>query len=201
MLVFTEADRPVGLAVDEIVDIVEERLTIEIATDRPGMIGAAIVRGKATEIVDVSHYLAKGIGVRLKQGKMAAERDIAVLLVDDSQFFRNMLAPLLEASGYHVTAAGSAEEALALKEKGVLLRSHSSATWKCRASIGLAFAEQLKGDAAWGDVPLIALSSYGSPKLIERTLKAGFVSHVGKFDRKGLMDTLEECCKKWGRAA
>jgi two-component system chemotaxis sensor kinase CheA len=200
VLVFTEADRPVGLAVDEIVDIVEEALTIEIATDRPGMIGAAIIRGKATEIVDVSHYLAKGIGVRLKQGKTAAERDIAVLLVDDSQFFRNMLAPLLEASGYHVTAAGSAEEALALKEKGVVFDLIIS-DLEMPGIDGIAFAEQLKGDVAWGDVPLIALSSYGSPKLIERTLKAGFVSHVGKFDRKGLMDTLEECCKKWGRAA
>ena len=200
VLVFTEADRPVGLAVDEIVDIVEEPLTIEIATDRPGMIGAAIVRGKATEIVDVSHYLAKGIGVRLKQGQLAGERDIAVLLVDDSQFFRNMLAPLLEASGYRVTAAGSAEEALVLKEKGVSFDLIIS-DLEMPGIDGLAFAEQLKGDAAWGDIPLIALSSYGSPKLIERTLKAGFVSHVGKFDRKGLMDTLEECCKKWGRAA
>ena len=29
-----------------------------------------------------------------------------LLLVDDSQFFRNMLAPLLKASGYQVTAVG-----------------------------------------------------------------------------------------------
>jgi hypothetical protein len=47
----------------------------------------------------------------------------------------------------------------------------------------------------------IALSSYGSPRLIERTRAAGFVSHVGKFDRQGLMNTLEECCKQWEFAA
>ena len=200
VLVFTEADRPVGLAVDEIVDIVEEALAIEIATDRPGLIGAAIIRGNATEIVDVSHYLAKGIGARLKQGQAASERDIAVLLVDDSQFFRNMLSPLLEASGYRVTAVGSADEALALKAKCVSFDLIVS-DLEMPDMDGIAFAERLKGDAAWGKIPLIALSSYGSPTLIERTLNAGFVSHVGKFDRKGLMDTLEECCKKWGRAA
>jgi two-component system, chemotaxis family, sensor kinase CheA len=200
VLVFTEAGRPVGLAVDEIVDIVEEALTIEIATDRPGMIGAAIVRGKATEIVDVSHYLAKGIGARLKQGQVASERDIAVLLVDDSQFFRNMLAPLLEASGYRVTTVGSADEALALKEGGASFDLIVS-DLEMPGMDGIAFAERLKGDAAWGKTPLIALSSYGSPTLIERTRNAGFVSHVGKFDRKGLMDTLEECCKNWGHAA
>ena len=64
VLVFTEGGRPVGLAIDEIVDIVEERLTIELGTDEPGIIGAAIVKGKAAEIVDVSHYLGKGIGKR-----------------------------------------------------------------------------------------------------------------------------------------
>jgi two-component system chemotaxis sensor kinase CheA len=200
VLVFTEADRPMGLAVDEIVDIVEEPLTIEIATDKPGLIGAAIVRGNATEIVDVSHYLAKGVGARLKPGQLATKRDIAVLLIDDSQFFRNMLAPLLEANGYRVTAVGSAEEALALKEKSAGFDLIIS-DLEMPGMDGIAFAETLKGDEAWGKIPLVALSSYGSPRLIEQTRNAGFVSHVGKFDRKGLMDTLEECCKKWSCAA
>jgi two-component system chemotaxis sensor kinase CheA len=200
VLVFTEADRPMGLAVDEIVDIVEEPLTIEIATDKPGLIGAAIVRGNATEIVDVSHYLAKGVGARLKPGQLATKRDIAVLLIDDSQFFRNMLAPLLEANGYRVTAVGSAEEALVLKEKGACFDLIIS-DLEMPGMDGIAFAETLKGDEAWGKIPLVALSSYGSPRLIEQTRNAGFVSHVGKFDRKGLMDTLEECCKKWSCAA
>ena len=60
VLVFTEGGRPVGLAIDEIVDIVEERLDIELKTDTPGVIGAAIIKGKAVEIVDVSHYLGQG---------------------------------------------------------------------------------------------------------------------------------------------
>ena len=200
VLVFTEADRPMGLAVDEIVDIVEEPLTIEIATDKPGLIGAAIVRGNATEIVDVSHYLAKGLGAQLKQGQLATKRDIAVLLVDDSQFFRNMLAPLLEASGYRVTAVGSADEALALKERGAAFDLIIS-DLEMPGMDGIALAEKLKEDLDWSKIPMIALSSHGSPKLIEQTRNAGFVSHVGKFDRKGLMDTLEECCKKWSCAA
>ena len=45
VLVFTEAGKPVGLAVDEIVDIVEERLDIELKAETPGVIGAAIVYG------------------------------------------------------------------------------------------------------------------------------------------------------------
>ena len=59
VLVFTEGGRPVGLAIDEIVDIVEERLDIELKTETPGVIGAAIIKGNAAEIVDVSHYLGR----------------------------------------------------------------------------------------------------------------------------------------------
>jgi two-component system chemotaxis sensor kinase CheA len=200
VLVFTEGGRPVGLAVDEIVDIVEAPLTIEIATNEPGVIGGAIVKGNATEIVDVSHYLAHGLGKHLKNMRNLGERDIRVLLIDDSQFFRNMLAPLLAASGYRVTVAGSADEALALKDKGLSFDLIIS-DLEMPGMDGIALAELIKGDAKWGKVPLIALSSYGSPQLIERTRAAGFVSHLGKFDRQGLMDTLEECCKQWGFAA
>ena len=200
VLVFTEGGRPVGLAVDEIVDIVEAPLTIEIATNEPGVIGAAIVKGKATEIVDVSHYLAQGLGKHLKNMQNNRARDVRVLLIDDSQFFRNMLAPLLAASGYRVTVAGSADEALALKDKGLSFDLIIS-DLEMPGMDGIALAELIKGDAKWGKVPLIALSSYGSPRLIERTRAAGFVSHVGKFDRQGLMNTLEECCKQWEFAA
>ena len=88
-------------------DIVEERLDIELKTDSPGVIGAAIVKGKAAEIIDVSHYLGKGLGHALDaKPEQRASREIRLLLVDDSQFFRNMLAPLLKASGYRRHAGG-----------------------------------------------------------------------------------------------
>ncbi len=200
VLVFTEGGRPIGLAIDEIVDIVEEPLTIEITTDEPGVIGAAIIKGRATEIVDVSHYLAKGIGKRLTDATDRLERDIRLLLVDDSQFFRNMLAPLLAASGYRVTVAASGDEALALKDKGETFDLIVS-DLEMPEMDGIAFAECLKGDRQWGKIPLIALSSYGTPRLVERTRAAGFINHIGKFDRKKLMDTLAACRKEWGTAA
>ncbi len=50
---------PAGLAIDEIVDIVEEPLTIDLQADTPGVIGAAIVRDQAVEMIDVSHYLGE----------------------------------------------------------------------------------------------------------------------------------------------
>ena len=41
-----------------------------------------------------------------------------ILIVDDSTFFLNLLKPLLTASGYGVTIAVNASEALELREEG-----------------------------------------------------------------------------------
>ena len=46
-----------ALVVDEIVDIVEDRLDIQVGSENPGVLGSAIVKGKATEIIDVGHFL------------------------------------------------------------------------------------------------------------------------------------------------
>ena len=57
MLVFSDAGRSMGLLVDEIVDIVDETLKIEVESDELGVLGSAVIKGKATEIIDIGHYL------------------------------------------------------------------------------------------------------------------------------------------------
>ena len=57
LLVFTHGDRSMALLVDEIVDIVEAELEIELASARPGVIGTAVIKQQATEVVDLAHFL------------------------------------------------------------------------------------------------------------------------------------------------
>src|SRR3712207_6273696 len=103
-----------GLVVDEIVDIVDDRLDIELVTDRSDLVGSAVIRGRATEVVNVGHYLplAHEDWARAGAAKKSANGTRSVLLVDDSAFFREMLTPVLKAAGYKVISAGSAEQAL-----------------------------------------------------------------------------------------
>lgn len=58
ILVFSEYGRSIGLLIDEIVDIAEERLDVKIAGDRPGILGCALIKGDITEIIDVGFFLA-----------------------------------------------------------------------------------------------------------------------------------------------
>jgi two-component system chemotaxis sensor kinase CheA len=192
LLVFSDAGRSMGLAVDEIVDIVEDNLNIELGSDRPGVLGSAVIRGRATEILDVGHFLPIAFEDWFRRKDSPGhERARKLLLVDDSAFFRNMLSPLLKAAGYDVTTVGGAAEALALLKNGrrfdVLVTDVDMPGMD-----GFALAQAVRGEARYGDIPIIALSSHSTPESIERGRRAGFHDYVAKFDRQSLIAALKE---------
>jgi two-component system chemotaxis sensor kinase CheA len=192
LLVFSDGSRSMALVVDEIVDIVEDRLDIQVASDNPGVLGSAIIKGQATEIIDVGHFLPLAFADwfrRKEQAEKAAHQ--AVLLVDDSPFFRNMLTPVLQAAGYDVSAVASAQEALAMLKDGA--RFDVVVTDIDMPDMdGFEFAESLRGDPRMAELPVIALSSVISPEAAERGRQVGFHDYVAKFDRQGLIAALKE---------
>ena len=122
-----------GLVVDEIVDIVEDRLESRSAASAPGMIGSAVIKGQATEIIDIAHFLPLAFEDWLRRKEMKSDAlTRSLLFVDDSAFFRNMLVPVLKAAGYDVTAVGAPQEALAIIKKAQV-RLRSSPTSRCLA--------------------------------------------------------------------
>lgn len=189
VVVFTDGARAAGLVVDEIVDIVEEPLAIDLHADGAGIAGMAIVRDHAVEIVDVGHYLAPFFDQRDARDGRGAAAPTRILLVDDGQFFRDMLVPLLRGSGYDVTPVSSAREALALKDAGERFDVVVSDI-DMPGMDGLALARTIRADSEWSTIPLIGLSSQPSPRLAETGRLAGFDAFVGKFDRRSLMQVL-----------
>ncbi len=196
MLVFADGENSLGIAVDEIVDIVEDRLDITQPGQKPGVLGSAVVAGKATEILDVGHYLEKrmlGWGGSSSRNRAQAKR---ILLVDQNPFFRNMLTPLLSVAGYRVTAAESVDEALRLREEGrefdVIVSDMDTPS-----ADGASFANAIKEGELWHDTPLVALAASANAVPGE---DAGFTGCVAKFDRAALLDTLSQTLAARGAA-
>ena len=192
LLVFSDGSRSMGLVVDEIVDIVEDKLDIEIGSHHAGVLGSAVVRGQATEIIDVGHFLPlayadwfRGRDVR------ATHQERTLLLVDDSAFFRNMLSPVLKAAGYGVTAVSSGREALAILQKG--RRFDALVTdIEMPDMDGFALAEAVRSEQRFAEIPIIGLSSSSTPESIERGRQVGLHDYVAKFDRQSLIAALKE---------
>src|SRR5262245_51573240 len=192
LLVFSDGSRSMALVVDQIVDIVEDNLEIQVGSDNPGVLGSAIVRGHATEIVDVGHFLSLAFEDWFRRkGQPAQHRQLTVLLVDDSPFFLNMLTPVLQAAGYAVTAVGSAKDALALLKDGRLF-DVAITDIEMPDVDGFQFAEAVRADLRTAELPIIALSSVVSAEAIERGRRVGFYDYVAKFDRQGLIAALKE---------
>jgi len=192
ILVFSDRGRSMGLVVDEIVDIVEDRLNIEVSSDRPGVLGYAVIKGNATEILDVGHFLPQAFADWFRRrdyggGRMAR----TVLLVDDSAFFRDMLTPLIRAAGYQVLAVGSAAEALEALASG--RRFDLVVTdIEMPQMDGFALAEAIRRLPSGADTPIIAITAMVSADAITRGRAAGFHDFVAKFDRTGLIAAIKE---------
>jgi two-component system chemotaxis sensor kinase CheA len=201
ILVFADDGRSMGLVVDEIIDIVEERLHIEVAGQADGILGSAVIKGQATEVIDVGHFLPMAFADWFSRKEMRASSTAqSVLLVDDSAFFRNMLAPVLKAAGYKVRVAVNAQEGLAA------LRSNQNfdvvlTDIEMPDMNGFEFAETIRADHNLSAMPIIALSSLVSPAAIERGRQAGFHDYVAKFDRPGLIAALKEQTAETRQAA
>ena len=192
VLVFSDRSRTMGLVVDDIVDIVEEPMNIELADNRPGYIGSAVIGGKATDIIDTGYFLSQAFPDWFDAAAQGDDIDQQrILLVDDSSFFRNLLAPLLKTAGYDVVTAEGAEAALAMCEDGQSFDLIVSDI-EMPGMDGFAFAETVKQNSRWSETPMLALSSHTGAREMERGHQVGFVDYVAKVDRDGLLHSINQ---------
>ena len=194
MLVFAEGERIMGLMVDEIIDVVEDNLNIELAGVRPGLLGTAVIGGLATDVLDTGYWLMQAWEdwFRGVPPRNATAGQKHVLLVDDSEFFRQLMIPTLGAAGFRVTAVGSAAEALRLREAGSRFDAIVSDI-EMPEMDGIQFAQAIRAGGAWADVPLLAMTAHADMENARVGRDAGFTDYVGKFEREALIASLRNC--------
>lgn len=192
-LVFADNGRCMGLAVEEVVDIVRDRMAIELSSVRSGLLGSAVIAGKAVDVVDVGHFLTQAFTDWFEISAMHAATKHA-LLVDDSPFFRNLVAPLLTSANWKVTTASDGVEALKLRDLGrqfdVIISDIEMPNLD-----GLSLATAIRGDQRWSTVPLIALSSHAEEGDIDAGKSAGFDEYLAKSDQTRLPENLSRALR------
>jgi two-component system chemotaxis sensor kinase CheA len=199
VLVFHQGDREIGMAVDEIVDVIEAAISIDTSHASPGILGAAIIDGKTVEIVDVSELVEE------PQDQMKADENVDILVIENSEFFRALFAPLLQNAGYRVAVLPSVQAASASLKRfqpAIIVLDLDQ-----QSEMGLTFVRELGEDR--GPVPpVIGTASKGGHRLIEKAKAAGLHDLVGKFDRQGLVASIQDIASSrsnpaqhWGVAA
>jgi two-component system, chemotaxis family, sensor kinase CheA len=194
ILVFTQGQKTMGIAVDRIVDIVHDRMDIELVAHTPGILGAAVIKGRATEVIDVGHFLQMAHDDWFDATSQEAPPSRRLLLVETNAFFRNLLSPLLQAAGYDVTAVENTEAAWRLHARG---EAFDAILADVEGDPGAAetFATRVSEDPRWSNVARLALTGG------QQSAAGGFTDAVKKSDRHGLLAALDYALKNRGDAA
>lgn len=190
VLVFSQGERVIGLAVDAILDIVDERLDVQLAENAPGVLGAAVLKGRSTEVIDVGYFLGLADPEWAEAAAMIDRGPSRrrVLLIESHPFFRNMLAPVVAAAGYDVLIAETPLQAQQHLDSEVIDLVLGDAD-------DPATAAALETIAAKGGAQVVPMSSR----------RSGHVTPVGfaasKSDRGALLAALDQATRKRGEAA
>jgi len=203
VIVFTEGRRSMGLLVHKIQDIVEERLIIRMQSQRPGVLGTAIINGHATDVIDTHYYVMQADPNWFAEARERRE-DRRVLIVENSVFFRQLVTTALESAFYRVSVAESAALALERIDRGETFDAIVSDV-ELPGIDGCEFARQLRTRAATRNVPVIALSALPASAGEARALEAGFSRYLVKFQSQQLFAAIDELCgprsAAWGVSA
>jgi two-component system chemotaxis sensor kinase CheA len=185
VLVFAEERTAMGLAVDDIVDVVEERVDLQMSSKNPGVIGSAVIKGDATDVMDIGWHLDQIQSGGVQRAAQAKRRN--VLLVDADAFARRMIAPLLVAAGYDVTPTGGLHEVRAIAEAG----DNFSALVGDPAAL-----EKIRGEGLWTDVPTLAVTDWPDGSQSDTLTEV-----VPKSDRGALIAALDRVSQDEEEAA
>lgn len=194
VLILNHHDRMVVLAISEILDVVISEIQVDIQRTDDKTLGSFLLKGQPISIIDCEAYLKEtlvnwedhSVEINSSRGRL--------LLVEDSNFFRNLMLPVLKIAGYEVVDFGCAKDALTFLEKDQDFDAIISDIFMPDMD-GCAFVQELKSRGGFDRVPKIALTALDSDRDKERIYLAGFDSHVIKSDQQSFLHTLSHILK------
>jgi two-component system chemotaxis sensor kinase CheA len=185
--------RPVGILVSNIIDT--ETLEIELnaaAYEEDGILGTATVRGRMTLFLDVFRLADK------VDPSPPTDRQVPalppdkrrILLVDDTQFFRQVVKGYLEANGCEVETAVNGQDGLEKLDAGEFDLVVSDI--EMPVLDGWGFAQAVRQRSRGANVPLLALTTLSSDNDRAKALACGFDRYEVKLDRERFLTAVSE---------
>lgn len=195
-IVFSDGQRSMGLWVHDFVDITEENLNLETTAAMPGHLGAAIIAGKATELIDAYYFLKLAYPDWFKKhSSVNSSQKVKILFVEDSKFFQNLIKPLLESKGYEVILANDGQDALKLIKQDASFDLILSDIEMPQMS-GLEMIKLIRAQTPFQKIPALALTTLSGASDREKGLQAGFDDYLIKFDQDIVLESIQKLLKK-----
>jgi len=184
LLLPKDLKRPLGILFSELIDT--ESLTIDLNTEAhraEGVIGSALVRGRMTLFPDL--YRLADLMDGTSRGQAVAptpSRKYCILLVEDTQFFRQVVRGYLEEAGHEVVVAIHGAEGLQALDRQSFDLVVSDI--EMPMMYGWSFARAVRQRPSGERMPLLALTTLNNESDRERALACGFDRYEVKLDRE-----------------
>jgi two-component system chemotaxis sensor kinase CheA len=189
VVVFQDGEKAAGLVVDEILDVAEERIEIRRSSERPGLLGSAVVARRVADFLDLAAILRSG-QVNWFSGADAADGAGCVLVAEGSAFVRGLIRNRLAMAGYHVLEAGTVPEAIQGLERQPVSVVLAATDLPQGGAAGLAAA--IQRNSMWQRIPLVALTAEASQDI--QGLAGAPAAHW-KYDQERMVQSVAQLAK------
>ncbi len=198
VIVFKIKDRELGLMVTPPVDALEVALDVDESTlKQPAISGSMIINEHTTLLVDIFE-MVKNLNpdwfkedVKVAQ-EMAQSGEKIILFAEDSAFFRNQVKTFMEDDGFKVIEAEDGLIAWELLKERVDDIDIVVTDLEMPNMDGFELTKNVKSDARYSHLDVIALTSLASEAHIERGRKVGIDEYEIKLDREKLMKVIRQ---------
>lgn len=203
VIIFEVAGNEVGLLAVQPLDVVDQDLILDDRTLRqPGIAGSTIINGKTTLLVDIfelikivnptwfedSQPAAVASTVQPEEGKKGEQ----ILLIEDSQFFRNQVKRFIEDAGYDVIEAEDGKEAWDYIDANPDTISLVVTDLEMPNMDGFEFTRRFKSDNRFEGIPVIALTSLAGEPERNKGKEVGIDDYQLKLDKEKLMESIQQ---------
>ncbi len=184
VIVFNDGEHSVGLIVDEIVDVVEEAVTIRRKVARKGLLGSAVVGKQVTDFLDLNQVI-EAARESWMNGTEGCENSRRILVADPSAFTRGMIRSGLDISGYVVFEAANLDEALHCLEHQPV--NAVLAALNLSQGAGSPLLTAMRRRPEWEKIPVLAVAD--TPEEIEASQwrAQGYQGCLAKFDSSAIL--------------
>ncbi len=197
VIVFHLAGKDIGLLAIGPIDAMEIAAEIDdITLKQPGIMGSAIINGHTTMLIDIFEIVQTVNPDWFVDHPMAMladeEAEVLILVVEDSNFFRNQVKGYMEEAGYSVLEAEDGVEALRVLEEHVDEITMVLTDIEMPNMDGFELTEKIKADPRYQHLPVIALTTLAAEEDVARGKAVGVDEYHIKLDKERLMASVHK---------
>jgi two-component system chemotaxis sensor kinase CheA len=204
VIVFNLAGKDIGLLAIGPIDAIEVAANVDDMTlKQTGIMGSAIISGHTTMLVDIFEMVQTinpdwFADHPISETVVSPDSDFipTILIVEDSNFFRNQVRGYMEEAGFNVLEAEDGVEALEVLEENVDDITMVVTDIEMPNMDGFELTEKIRQEPRFAQLPVIALTTLAGDEDVAKGKAVGIDEYHIKLDKERLMECVHRIVKE-----